>query len=140
MVVCLSLAALVFGRVNKTVVGMTSSEGESFTFKTVVPVDGPVEEWMKGVEGEMRRTLASITKEGVWGYTKVARTKWIVDYLGMVTLSGSHIWWTWETEDTFQKVREGDKHAMKTYLAKLTHQLGDLTTMVSQWGGEPLLK
>ena len=43
---------------------MISSEGESFTFRTVVPVEGPVESWMLGVEAEMRRTLAAVTKEG----------------------------------------------------------------------------
>jgi hypothetical protein len=49
----------------------------------------------------------------------------------MVTLAGSQVWWTWETEDSFRRVREGDKHAMKTYASKLTDQLGQLTGMVS---------
>lgn len=49
----------------------------------------------------------------------------------MVTLAGSQVWWTWETEDSFRQVQEGDKHAMKTYAAKLTQQLGQLTGMVS---------
>lgn len=43
---------------------MTSSEGEGFVFRTVVPVEGPVESWMTGVEAEMRRTLSTIMKEG----------------------------------------------------------------------------
>jgi dynein heavy chain len=64
--VSLLFAALKFGRGNKTVVGMTSSEGETFAFRTVVPVEGAVEVWMLGVEAEMRRTLAVITKEGGW--------------------------------------------------------------------------
>ncbi len=59
------------------------------------------------------------------------RARWIVDCLGMVTLAGSCIWWTWETEDTFRAVREGNKHAMKAYATKLTGQLTELTTMVS---------
>lgn len=41
------------------------------------------------------------------------------------------IWWTWETEDVFRRVREGDKHAMKNFAAKLTGQLTDLTAQVS---------
>jgi dynein heavy chain len=49
----------------------------------------------------------------------------------MVTLAGSQVWWTWETEDSFRRVREGDKHAMKTYASKLTDQLSQLTGMVS---------
>lgn len=43
---------------------MTSSEGESFAFRTVVPVEGAVESWMTAVEAEMRRTLAAVMKEG----------------------------------------------------------------------------
>lgn len=48
----------------------------------------------------------------------------------MVTLVGSQIWWTWETEDVFRRVREGSKHAMKDFAAKLTGQLYELTMMV----------
>lgn len=48
----------------------------------------------------------------------------------MVTLVGSQIWWTWETEDVFRRVRDGNKHAMKEFAAKLTGQLTELTGMV----------
>jgi dynein heavy chain len=43
---------------------MTSSEGEGFAFRSVVPVEGAVETWMTAVEAEMRRTLAALMKEG----------------------------------------------------------------------------
>lgn len=43
---------------------MTSSEGEGFAFRSVVPVEGAVETWMTAVEAEMRRTLAAVMKEG----------------------------------------------------------------------------
>ena len=43
---------------------------------------------------------------------------------------GSQIWWTWETEDVFRRVREGNKHGMKDFAAKLTGQLSELTNMV----------
>lgn len=69
---------------------------------------------------------------GVWNYAKTPRNKWIVECLGMVTLAGSQVWWTWETEDSFRRVREGDKHAMKAYATKLTGQLSQLTGMVSK--------
>jgi dynein heavy chain len=59
-----ALLALKFGRGNKSIIGMTSSEGESFAFRTVVPVEGAVELWMTAVEAEMRRTLAVVMKEG----------------------------------------------------------------------------
>jgi hypothetical protein len=41
------------------------------------------------------------------------------------------VWWTWETEDVFRRVRQGNKHAMKEFGAKLTGQLQELTGMVS---------
>ncbi len=55
----------------------------------------------------------------------------------MVTLVGSQIWWTWETEDVFRRVRDGKKHAMKDFAAKLTGQLSELTAMVGGSGRAP---
>ncbi|PNH08033.1 Dynein-1-alpha heavy chain, flagellar inner arm I1 complex [Tetrabaena socialis] len=123
-------ASLVFGRGNKTITGMVSSEKEGFDFRNMVPIEGAVELWMTNVEAEMRKTLYQITKEGIFYYAKSPRTKWISENLGMVTLVGSQIWWTWETEDVFRRVRDGNKHAMKEFAAKLTAQLSELTSMV----------
>ncbi|KAK3269901.1 Dynein heavy chain cytoplasmic, partial [Cymbomonas tetramitiformis] len=123
-------AELKFGRGNKNVVGMKSSEGEAFEMRTPVSVEGAVEDWMKDVETEMRKTLYQITKEGVFYYAKKPRRQWILENLGMVTLVGSQIWWTWEVEDVFRRVREGNKLAMKTLSRKLTGQLIELVDMV----------
>ena len=46
--------------------------------------------------------------------------------------AGSLVWWTWEVEDAFRAVKEGDKHAMKTLEARLTKQLNELVAMVRQ--------
>jgi dynein heavy chain len=46
--------------------------------------------------------------------------------------AGSLVWWTWEVEDAFRAVKEGDKHAMKTLEARLTRQLNELVAMVRQ--------
>lgn len=123
-------ANLKFGRGSKTVVGMTSSEGESFQFRQAVNVEGAAEVWMTGVETEMKDTLHQISKEGVFYYAKKARDAWISESLGMVTLAGSQIWWTWETEDTFHRVQAGNKYAMKDFLSKQNSQLSQLTSMV----------
>lgn len=66
-------ASLKFGRGNKSIVGMVSSEKEGFDFRTVVPIEGAVESWMTAVEAEMRKTLYQITKEGVFYYAKTPR-------------------------------------------------------------------
>ena len=123
-------AELKFGRGNKTVVGMVSAEGESYDFKSPCKAEGAVEEWMDGVQKEMLRSLRLIAKEGVFYYAKKRRDQWIKDELGMITLAGSQIWWTWEVEDVFQRVRKGDKMAMKNFANKLSGQLVDLTDMV----------
>lgn len=62
---------------------------------------------MDGVQKEMLRSLRLIAKEGVFYYAKKRRDQWIKDELGMITLAGSQIWWTWEVEDVFQRVRKG---------------------------------
>ena len=64
---------LKFGRGNKNITGMISSEKESFDFRTPVPIEGAVEIWMTAVEAEMRRTLYQITKEGAFYYAKTPR-------------------------------------------------------------------
>ena len=46
-------------------------------------------------------------------------------YQGMVCLAGNQVWWTWEVEDVFTKVRSGQKQAMKDYAKKQHKQIGD---------------
>ncbi len=58
--------ALSFVKQNKGINGMTSSEGEPYEMKAVVPVEGAVELWMTGVEAEMQRSLQIITKEATY--------------------------------------------------------------------------
>ena len=123
-------AKLNFGRGNKNVIGMTSSEGEKFEFRTVIQAEGAVEVWMDSVESQMKESLCEIAKESVFYYAETKRTKWIKENLGMMTLLGSQVWWTWEVEDVFNRVRDGNKYAMKDFSGKLTGQLVDLTSMV----------
>ena len=122
-------AELKFGR-NRVVTGMISSEKEDFNYRTNVPAEGAVEDWMTDVQNEMRSTLHLIAKEAVFNYAKSVRTQWIRQNLGMMTLVGSQNWWTWEVEDVFRRVRDGNKYAMKDFAVKLTGQLVDLTGMV----------
>lgn len=100
-----------------------------------MPVEGAVEGWMTEVEAEMRRTLHVITKEAVFYYAKKARRPWILENLGMCALVGTQIWWTWEVEDVFRRVRDGNKLAMKQFLKKNTAQLLELIDMVRDEGG-----
>ena len=59
---------------------------------------------MTAVEAEMRKTLHGIVKEAVFYYASSARSDWILKNLGMTTLVGSAIWWTWEARERTFKV------------------------------------
>ena len=54
----------------------------------------------------------------------------MMNYQGMVCLAGNQVWWTWEVEDTFQKVKKGQKTALKDYAKKLHSQIGELVVKV----------
>ena len=97
----------------KTVAGMLSDEGESYNFIEGIKVEKPVEGWMFKVDLEMQKTLKDITKEMIFNYANQMRTQWIMNNLGMVTIAGTQVWWTWRVEDVFKKVRAGNKYAMK---------------------------
>ena len=51
-------------------------------------------------------------------------------YQGMVCLAGNQVWWTWEVEDVFRKVKKGHKVALKEYAKKLHKQIDDLVIQV----------
>jgi dynein heavy chain len=53
-------------------------------------------------------------------------------YQGMVVLAGNQVWWTWEVEDVFQKVKKGDKQALKNYAKKMHQQIDELVTRITQ--------
>ena len=58
------------------------------------------------------------------------RIDWMMSYQGMVVLAGNQVWWTWEVEDVFRKVKKGDKMGMKNYAKKMHKQIGDLVQKV----------
>jgi hypothetical protein len=88
-------------------------QGETFDFPKPMPVEGPVESWMSAVEREMRNSLRIITKRGVDTYNTCSRPEWIEASLGMVTVVGSAIAWTADTEQAFRSTSEGNVDAME---------------------------
>ena len=57
----------------------------------------------------------------------------------MVCLAGNQVWWTWEVEDTFQKVKKGAKTALKDYARRLHGQIGDLVVKVNSFEHFPCI-
>ncbi|XP_076453104.1 dynein axonemal heavy chain 10-like [Babylonia areolata] len=111
--------------------GMKSAEGEVMEFRTNIAAEGRVEDWMTSVLEEMRRTNRLITKEAIFFYSyEKSRVDWMLEYQGMVCLAGNQVWWTWEVEDVFRKVKKGAKTALKDYAKKLHKQIDDLVVKV----------
>jgi dynein heavy chain len=99
---------------SKQVLGMESDENETFDFRDIVkPDDNPVEIWMTKVDLEMKKTLHRIMKEATFKYGNQERIAWALENIGMIAIAGTQIWWTWRVEDVFDKVRGGNKYAMK---------------------------
>ncbi|XP_052801261.1 dynein axonemal heavy chain 10-like isoform X3 [Mya arenaria] len=110
---------------------MISAEGEVMEFRTQVPAEGRVEDWMTNVLEEMRSTNRLITKEAVFFYCEnITRVGWMMKYQGMVCLAGNQVWWTWEVEDVFNKVKKGQKTALKEYAKKLHGQIDELVITI----------
>ncbi|CAG5116362.1 unnamed protein product, partial [Candidula unifasciata] len=55
---------------------------------------------------------------------------WMLDYQGMVCLAASQVWWTWEVEDVFRKVKKGAKTALKDYAKKMHTQIDQLVVKI----------
>lgn len=60
----------------------------------------------------------------------IFRIEWMYDYQGMVVMATNQVWWTWEVEDVFRKVKKGDKMGMKNYAKKLHSQIDNLVVQV----------
>ena len=61
----------------------------------------------------------------------LCRVNWMLDYQGMVCLAANQVWWTWEVEDIFNKVKLGNKTALKDYAKQLHEQIDDLVVKVT---------
>ncbi|XP_069565682.1 dynein axonemal heavy chain 10 [Brachyistius frenatus] len=116
-----------------TVVGaMVSAEGEVMELRKPIPVEGRVEEWMMAVLQEMRRTNRLITKEAIFCYCEDrSRVDWMLLYQGMMVLAANQVWWTLEVEDIFEKVKKGQKHALKNYAEKMHRQIDELVKRIT---------
>jgi dynein heavy chain len=116
----------------RVVVGMYSDENEHFRFHQPQKAEGSVEDWMRSIDEAMQDTLQRISKTAVYHYASQERMPWIQEYIGMVAILGTQIWWTWCVEDAFRKVAEGNKNAMKEELKKENQQVNDLVELVRQ--------
>ncbi|NWH62016.1 DYH10 protein, partial [Geococcyx californianus] len=116
----------------KLVTAMVSAEGEVMEFRQAVPAEGTVENWMTAVLAEMRRTNRLLTKEAIFRYCEdQSRVDWMLLYQGMMVLAANQVWWTWEIENVFRKVKKGERRAMILYAEKMHKQINDLVTRIT---------
>jgi dynein heavy chain len=118
------------GKNEKFIMGMSSSEGEVLEFRKPVQIDGRVEEWMLSVETQMKKSNRTIHKEAIFHYANMDRLTWLMNYQGMVGLAGAQVWWTWQVEDVFHKIKAGNKLAMKKFSKSLGDELEQLVVSV----------
>uniref|UniRef100_A0A8C4WLB8 Dynein axonemal heavy chain 10 n=1 Tax=Gopherus evgoodei TaxID=1825980 RepID=A0A8C4WLB8_9SAUR len=117
----------------KMATAMISAEGEVMEFRRAIAAEGRVENWMTAVLVEMRRTNRLITKEAIFRYCEDrSRVDWMLMYQGMMVLAANQVWWTWEVEDVFHKVKKGEKQAMKLYAKRMHEQIDALVTRITK--------
>uniref|UniRef100_T1JML4 Dynein-1, subspecies f n=1 Tax=Strigamia maritima TaxID=126957 RepID=T1JML4_STRMM len=126
-----NIASLRFGKSISNLVcalAMNSAEQEVMDFIDYVTCEGKVEDWMNDIVAEMKKTNRFISKKSIFEYafTDKTRTDWMLDFQGMVCLAANQVWWTVEVENSFDKVKQGNKSAMKMYLEFLNKQMDEL--------------
>ena len=120
-------AVLYFKTGSDAVEGTHSQEREHLAFDTPVPTEGfPVEKWLTNVLEEVKKTLRGLLKASVYFYPKKPRLEWIAESKGMCGLAGSQVWWTFQVEDAFLKVKKGKKNAVKDLGGTLSLQLNEM--------------
>ena len=129
-----------FAQGSSYIVGMSSPKKETYAFRKQVSTDSAVETWLTDADSEMKSTLRLIAKEGVFAYAGMPRIEWLDNQLCMVAILASQIWWTWEVEDVFKSVLEGDKYAMKRLLEAWAAKLDDMIAYVRMPSATKIMK
>ncbi|KAK9817742.1 hypothetical protein WJX72_001478 [[Myrmecia] bisecta] len=107
--------------------GMVSCVGTEYVaFKTPLPLNNKVEDYMTDIIGKMRSELRDILRDSVNAYPGKPREQWLFDWPSQVILVVNQIYWCQEVEAAFQKLAKGKADAMKEYNAFQVKQLTKL--------------
>lgn len=88
-----------------------------------------VENWLNNILNEMHRSCRFAIKKAIFDFGKNAhrtRNEWIDEHLGGICLAANSVWFVAVMQDTFRKMQNGNKNAMKTFLAHKNGQIDDL--------------
>ncbi|KAK9867723.1 hypothetical protein WJX84_004647 [Apatococcus fuscideae] len=96
--------------------GMVSCVGTEYVaFKSPLPLQNKVEQYLTDIINKMRGELREITDRSVQAYPTKARDEWIFDWPSQIILVVNQIYWCMEVEEAFQKLEKGKKDAMQVY-------------------------
>lgn len=96
--------------------GMESCVGvEYVAFKSPLPLENKVENYMNDIISKMRSELRMVLLDSVEDYPRKARDKWLFDWPSQIILVVNQIYWCQEVEAAFKSMASGDRGAMKKY-------------------------
>ncbi|GAB0094127.1 Dynein heavy chain [Sergentomyia squamirostris] len=113
--------------------GMIAANGEMLHFRNAVELNGGVEEWMNSILCEMQLSNRYISKKAIYDFgihKECSRHSWIQSYPTMVVVAANQIWWTAQVEEVFAKIEDGNRDAMKEFLATENAQLESIVTLI----------
>ncbi|CAD7704939.1 unnamed protein product [Ostreobium quekettii] len=114
--------------------GMVSCVGVEYVeFKSPLPLENKVEEYMNAIISKMREELRVILKQSVEDYPSKDRDKWIFDWPSQIILVVNQIFWVQEVEEAFEELSNGKKDAMKKYNE---FQMQQLTKLIEVTRGD----
>ena len=123
-------ARLEFQTGTKIALAMFAKDGEKVELNEPCDCTGPVEQWLRRLEGAQKATVRHYFSHAVNSYEDKQRDQWIIEYPAQTALCGTQIWWTTEVNIAFSKFEEGYENALKDYYRKQVNQLSVLISLL----------
>ncbi|KEG12669.1 dynein heavy chain [Trypanosoma grayi] len=105
---------------------MISVQGEKVSLAEDYTCDGPVELWLDGLIGAMKKAVKKQIREANASYIEKPRNEWIYQYPCQAIIVASRIWFTTEVHQAFIQIEEGNDMGMKDLLKNQKSQLDSL--------------
>ncbi|XP_057625591.1 dynein axonemal heavy chain 1 [Chionomys nivalis] len=104
---------------------MYSAEGEEVQLSFSIYPSNNVEVWLLEVEGSMKASVHDIIEQAIKAYPTMARTEWVLNWPGQVTIAGCQTYWTMEVSQALEAGNISSK-----LFPQLAKQLSDLVALV----------
>ncbi|CAD7932621.1 unnamed protein product [Amoebophrya sp. A25] len=107
------------------ITAMNSTDGETVPFvEPMATKEKNVEQWMTEVEWNMKEAVRAAMEDAVLSYPERDRKDWVLEHPAQTVLNGSQVYWTDETEESFQD------NSVKQHCDNLAKQILDLVGLV----------